>query len=458
MAVPPESEWESLPRTPVEAKQLGLKHYFTGVACKHGHVSVRQVSSEFCFECQRVAGIARRSDPSFREARRARERERRANDPEYREARNAKVRERYANDAEYRKLFNAKVREHRRERCANDLEYLEARNAKARERRANDPEYREALNAKLREYRASDPEYNKRNRDRRRERRATDPEWAEAERVRHRKRRADPKVREAENAKVRKYVRERYANDPEWRETVLAKQRERRANDPDWREAMNEKARARYAANPEKHREETQARRAADPQKWRAWNRAWREANLEKSRSAARDQYAANAEKIRERVREWGKADRAINPAKHRLRHRRLRHRYPPWLTDAERAEIVRIYADCPPDRHVDHIVPLRGKLIAGLHVPQNLQYLPGSENISKGNRIDITIEEAVEFIARGMAVWAAHTDQRPHHYKIPDWQRVAYADPNSDIDIPPQPKPSRAVAIRPASSLIAAE
>lgn len=57
----------------------------------------------------------------------------------------------------------------------------------------------------------------------------------------------------------------------------------------------------------------------------------------------------------------------------------------PAW---ADRKELERIYRNCPEGMHVDHIIPLSGKGVRGLHVPWNLQYLAAKENMQKGNRI----------------------------------------------------------------------
>lgn len=58
--------------------------------------------------------------------------------------------------------------------------------------------------------------------------------------------------------------------------------------------------------------------------------------------------------------------------------------RTPVW---AEIDLIKEFYKNCPKGYHVDHIIPLRGAKVSGLHVFDNLQYLPGEENVRKGNK-----------------------------------------------------------------------
>jgi hypothetical protein len=45
---------------------------------------------------------------------------------------------------------------------------------------------------------------------------------------------------------------------------------------------------------------------------------------------------------------------------------------------------------------HVDHIIPLQGELVSGLHVIQNLQVIPGIENIKKKNKFEIDYADQI--------------------------------------------------------------
>lgn len=57
----------------------------------------------------------------------------------------------------------------------------------------------------------------------------------------------------------------------------------------------------------------------------------------------------------------------------------------PKWI-DIE--SIANFYKQTPKGYHVDHIIPLNGKNVSGLHVLWNLQYLPAKDNMKKGNRL----------------------------------------------------------------------
>ena len=37
---------------------------------------------------------------------------------------------------------------------------------------------------------------------------------------------------------------------------------------------------------------------------------------------------------------------------------------------------------------HVDHVIPLRGRNVCGLHVPENLRLVTPAENMAKGNNL----------------------------------------------------------------------
>jgi len=107
-------------------------------------------------------------------------------------------------------------------------------------------------------------------------------------------------------------------------------------------------------------------------------------------RSSVWDKANPGRNKVRAAV--WAQA----NPNKRRAGKAKRRaarlQRTPPW---ADLKAIQAFYVGCPPGNHIDHVIPLQGELISGLHVLANLQYLPSTENIAKGNRIDLTAPSA---------------------------------------------------------------
>lgn len=71
-------------------------------------------------------------------------------------------------------------------------------------------------------------------------------------------------------------------------------------------------------------------------------------------------------------------------------KHLRYKHgkelRTPSW---ANKEKLLEWYKNCPEGYHVDHIVPLHGVNVSGLHVENNLQYLPAKDNLIKANRFN---------------------------------------------------------------------
>lgn len=86
----------------------------------------------------------------------------------------------------------------------------------------------------------------------------------------------------------------------------------------------------------------------------------------------------------------------------------RVRQATPPWHNPAPINEFL---AACPDGHHIDHIVPLRGKNVCGLHTLSNLQYLPARENLEKSNKVDPLTLEAVVCVLPEYRSYIAKTE-----------------------------------------------
>jgi hypothetical protein len=113
------------------------------------------------------------------------------------------------------------------------------------------------------------------------------------------------------------------------------------------------------------------------------------------SRKATHQKYRQNnLDACRERCRSWQKNNpAAVTALVSKYRARKL-NATPSWLTEEHYEQIKLVYEhakECEmltgDKYHVDHIVPLNGENISGLHVPWNLQVLPADINIAKSNK-----------------------------------------------------------------------
>lgn len=119
-------------------------------------------------------------------------------------------------------------------------------------------------------------------------------------------------------------------------------------------------------------------------EKKKEYYKKWKEENKEIYQRCASDYRKNNKEECYRRTAEWYKKNRwASRLGKMEYLARKI-NAVPSW---SEKKAIRDFYRNTPPGMVVDHIVPLRGRAVRGLHVLANLQYLTQKENSIKNNK-----------------------------------------------------------------------
>ncbi len=119
-------------------------------------------------------------------------------------------------------------------------------------------------------------------------------------------------------------------------------------------------------------------RQKADPVAARKAIKKWESAHPEKVKSYRKTWLVKHPEVVRARVAKREAYKRGHTP--HWLSDDR-------WMIDQAYSLAQLRKSVTGVDWHVDHIVPLRGKIVSGLHVPWNLQVIPAMQNWHKNNR-----------------------------------------------------------------------
>lgn len=148
-------------------------------------------------------------------------------------------------------------------------------------------------------------------------------------------------------------------------------------------------------SDPEKRRAYFRARYLANRERAIEQAKAWAKANPERRAATYKEWAEQNREVVRENVARFYRENPDKSAAKTAAYRASKMQRVPPWFGELDELAVqeathlaVLRKRVTGVDWHVDHVVPLRGKRVSGLHIAANLQVIPAVENLRKSNKL----------------------------------------------------------------------
>lgn len=136
--------------------------------------------------------------------------------------------------------------------------------------------------------------------------------------------------------------------------------------------------------------------RSNNAEKVSQWHKDWRIENAERDAERKVEYRHKNIDAVKAAYKLYYEENYPRMIAKNNKRHADKLKRTPAWLTSDDLWMIEQAYEIAATRSklfgfkwHVDHVLPLRGTFVSGLHTPYNLQVIPAVENLRKSNRVD---------------------------------------------------------------------
>jgi len=125
--------------------------------------------------------------------------------------------------------------------------------------------------------------------------------------------------------------------------------------------------------------------------------KAWELANPDRKKEIKAKSREKFKEEYNAKNREWNKANKDKKASYEAKRRAIQLQRTPKWLNEDDFWMMEEAYSLAKLRTqmlgipfHVDHVIPLQGRNVCGLHTPYNLQVIPAKENLSKSNKHEV--------------------------------------------------------------------